>query len=97
MTEPSEYPAIPTTADELLIAALRLVNDTSMTLNRIDWETARLLGDEADDPKFDHLHDLLRRRFGVESGVFLFIAANNMRLTLPPDLSGDEKWEAANG
>lgn len=83
-------PPVPTTRDELLIAALRHANEVSGLLNRIGKEVSRLLGDEADKPEYDALHELLRRRFLEDSGVFLFIAADNLRIELPDDLKGEE-------
>lgn len=81
---------VPTTREELLIAALRHANDVSGLLNQIGAEVSRLLGDEADSPKYDAIHELLRRRFLEDSGVFLFIAAGNLNIDLPDDLKGEE-------
>jgi hypothetical protein len=83
------YPPVPTSREELLIAALRHANEVSGTLNDIAAEVSRLLGDEADNPKYDRLHDLLLRRCDVNSGVFLFIAASNLRIEMPADLRGE--------
>jgi hypothetical protein len=78
----------------LLIAALRHANQVSMTLNRIGEEVSRLLGDAADDPKYDELHALLRRRFLEDSGVPLFMAADQLCLALPADLRGEIESDA---
>lgn len=79
-------PPVPTSRDELLIAALRHANEVSGLLNRIGAEVSRLLGDKADDAQYDALHELLRRRFLEDSGVFLFIAAGNLGIEMPDDL-----------
>lgn len=81
-----KLPPVPTTRDELLIAGLRHANDAGALLNDIDAELSRLLGGAADDPKYDAIHALLRRRFLENSGVYLFIAANNLGVELPVDL-----------
>lgn len=80
------YPPVPANLEELLIAALRHANEVSGLLNGIAAEVSRLLGEEEDDQKYDRLHDLLIRRFDVNSGVFLFIAASNLRIELPADM-----------
>lgn len=85
-SQSTKYPPVPTSRAELLVAALRHANEVSGTLNEIDAEVSRLLGEDADDPKYDRLYDLLRRRCDVNSGVFLFIAASNLRIELPPDM-----------
>jgi hypothetical protein len=82
---------LPKDRDELLIAALRHANTVSATMNALAAEISKLLGEAADDPKYDRLHDLLLRRFDTDSGVFLFIAARNMRIDLPPDLREHER------
>jgi len=79
-------PPVPTTREELLIAALRHSDDVSRLLNEIDDEVSRVLGARAEAKKYDRLHDLLRQRFLERSGVFLFIAADDLRLELPEDL-----------
>jgi hypothetical protein len=86
---------VATTKDELLITALRHANDVSGLLNDIGAEVSRLLGEDADDPKYDRLHDLLRMRFLEHESVSLFIAASNLRLDLPQDLRGDDEADAA--
>lgn len=83
-------PPLPTTRDELLIAALRHANEVSELLNNIGNEVSRLLGEDADKPEYNHLYELLRKRFGVNSGVYLFIAADNLHIELPADLRGEE-------
>lgn len=96
MTEPmkSEFPPVPMTREELLIAALRHANSVSSLLNEVAAEVSRLDDLEGGDcPKYERLHDLLIRRFAEDSGVFLFIAANNLRLDLPPDLRPREDLE----
>lgn len=85
-TQTTKSLPVPTNREELLIAALRHANEVSGTLNEIAAEVCGVLGEEADDPKYDRLHDLLIRRFGVDSGVFLFIAAHNLRVELPQDM-----------
>ncbi len=77
------------TKDELLITALRHANDVGGLLNDISAEVSKLLGDDADDPKYDRIHELLRKRFDEHEGVSLFIAAGNLRIELPTDLRGE--------
>jgi ABC-type transporter Mla subunit MlaD len=89
MTDLVTLPAVPTSRDDLLIAALRHANEVGSTLNDISAEVFRLLGDQVDDPKYEPLHALLRRRFAEVSAVYLFIAADNLRIDLPGDLKGD--------
>lgn len=83
---PSDLPAVPTSRDDLLIAALRHADVTSGTLNRIREEVYRVLGRRCDDRKYDRLHDLLRRSLYEESAVFLFIGATRVGVDLPDDL-----------
>jgi hypothetical protein len=83
-------PPVPTTREELLIAALRYANNVSGLLSEIAMEVFRL--DEAeggDQPKYERIHELLLRRWREDSGVFLFIAADNLRIELPADLRTD--------
>jgi hypothetical protein len=85
MLQPGEHATVPTTADELMIEALRTVERTSGLLNDLSHAIGRhVTGD--DDHRFDEIQDLLRRRFSDCSGVHLFIAADNLHLNLPPDL-----------
>lgn len=85
---PGEQPPVPTSERALLIEALRFANRVSVLLGHIDRNVlARIEGD--DDNSFDDLHDLIVRRFSDCSGLHLFIAANNLRIDLPPDLRDD--------
>ncbi len=84
--EERQIPMPPTTRDELLFGALRTVNITSMMINDVREELYNLLGDDADNPKYDRIHAILRRQFSDCSGVHLFIAASNLRIDLPDDL-----------
>jgi|SRR5882672_2755661 len=86
--KPGEFPAIPTTRDDLLIESLRFANRVSGLLNELSSAIGELIESE-DDHRFDSLDELLRRRFSDYSGVYLFIAADNLRLELPGDLRGD--------
>ena len=87
MTDILSLPTMSTSQDDLLTAALRHANDVSHLLNEISTELFRLDESEGgDNPKFNRLHDLVRRRLLEQSGVFLFIAADNLRIDLPPDL-----------
>jgi len=84
------HPPVPTTKDDLLIAALRHANEASKVLNDLESEAFKVLGARADHPKYDRLFTLLRSRFAEASGVHLFIAATNLNLDLPADLRADE-------
>lgn len=88
---------VPIADDGLLIAALRHANDTSGTLNDIRAEVFRLLGDDADDPKYEELFRLLRLSLFEQSGLPLFITAHNLRIALPPDLSGADPADLVQG
>lgn len=85
--------AVATSKDELLITALRHANDVGGLLNEISAEVSRLAGDEADDAKWQPLSDLLRQRLFEHEGVSLFIAADNLKIELPPDLRGERDGE----
>lgn len=89
----ANLPPVPTTRDELLIAALRHAEMTGVTLNAIRRELYRVLGARCDDRKYDHLHVLLRRSLYEDSGLFLFIGADNIGIELPVDLLGQAAYE----
>lgn len=86
--KPGEHPPVARSKDELLIEALRLANRVSGLLNQLDLAVMNRIADDNDN-RFDDLLDLLRRRFSDCSGLPLFIAANNLRIELPPDLKDD--------
>ena len=88
---------VPTSKDELLIAALRHANEVSGLLNDLGTEVSRLDEMPVKKRRTARLHNLLRRRFLENSAVHLFIAASNLRLELPADLKGalDEDEGAA--
>lgn len=78
--------------DDLLIEALRHADRVSLMLNELSEAVGkRVKGD--DDHRFDDLFDILRRRFTDCSGVHLFIAADNLRIDMPPDLNGSPEGE----
>lgn len=81
---------VPTTERELLIAALRHANDVGGLLVDIQTELSNATGDDADNPKYERLFDLLLRRWTDCSGVGLFIAAGNLDIELPDDMRGDD-------
>jgi hypothetical protein len=90
--QPGEQAPVPTTEGDLLIEALRCANRMGGLLNEI----AGWAHKEADDawgtaaqPKFHDLEDLLVRRFSDCSAIHLFIAAQNVGIKLPPDLTDD--------
>lgn len=76
---------VPTTRDDLLIEALRVVNRVSGLLNDLAADLHKRVESD-DDHRFDAPLDMLARRFSDCSGVHLFIAANNLRIDLPDDL-----------
>lgn len=92
---PGDHPPVPTTKDSLLIEALRSANRVSGLLNQIAaWAHQQdAWGTDKQDP-LEKLEDLLIRRFSDCSGVHLFIAANNLRLELPPDLCEEPDEES---
>lgn len=90
-----EFPKVPTSERELLIAALRHANEVSVLLNDLGAEVSRLDAMPVKKRRTARLHNLLRRRFLENSGTYLFIAADNLRLELPPDLRADDDEEAA--
>lgn len=91
--KPGEQPPMPTTRDELLIEALRSANRVSLLLNEIAaWAHAQTEGYPGRPlhNQLERLEDLLVRRFSDCSGLHLFVAASNLRIDLPPDLSDDD-------
>lgn len=91
MTSPAEkamFPPVPTSEPELIIEALRFANRVSGLLNDLSANIMSRIESD-DDTWFDDLLDMLRRRFSDCSGLHLFIAANNLSLTLPDDLQGE--------
>jgi hypothetical protein len=96
--QPGEQVPVPTNKDDLLIEALRAANRVSGLLNEL---SAMLMdipeGHAANAETVEKLSAALLRRFSDCSGVHLFIAANNLGIDLPPDLTGerdaDEHWE----
>jgi len=81
------YPPVVTNERELLIEALRAAERSGIILNMIRNEVWDVLGDRADDPKWDRLHALIRTQHNACSGLHLFIATSNMGLDLPDDLT----------
>lgn len=74
--------APPSTERELLIECLRLINRTSGVLNEVASMTM-----ESATPTEDKINDLMLRRFSDLSGVPHFMAANQLNISLPADLS----------
>jgi hypothetical protein len=96
--QPGQQAPVPTSRDDLLIESLRSANRVSGLLNEL---SALLIdipeGHAADAATVEKLHDALLRRFSDCSGVHLFIAAHNLGVALPPDLTGErdaaEHWD----
>lgn len=80
---PGQHPPVVDTKDDLLVEALRSASRVSLLLNEI----SAALGEEP--PNVEKCLDLLLRRFSDCSGLHLFIAAHNLDIELPDDLSGD--------
>ena len=96
MADPENHPPIPTSRDDLLVAALRYANCVSGFLNDLCAETHKELTDEGpNSPALEVIHDMLLRRFGDLSALHLFIAASNLRIELPTDLRGAPEDEIA--
>jgi len=93
MSSTKKFPKVPQTRDDLFIAAMRHANEVSGLLNDLTHEFWRVTGDDCDNPKWDKLNEMLCSRFGKHSAVHLFIAASNLRIELPDDLSGDAESE----
>lgn len=89
-TETPELPAVPKSRDELLIAALRHAESTSVLLNQVGDELYRVLGGDADNDKWKRLFALLRRRYAENSALHLFLAATSLNIDLPPDLQAPQ-------
>jgi hypothetical protein len=90
--KPGQQAPVPTSKDALVIEALRFANRVSLLLGDLDRAILGRITDD-DDTRFDDLHDLIIRRFSDCSGLHLFIAANNLRLELPPDLQDEPETE----
>ncbi len=89
MIEPGTFPPVPTTPDELLIGALRHANQVGGLL--VDLTAACHAAFDSGDLSagMDRIHEMLLRRHSDCSGVHLFIAADNLRVELPPDLRAE--------
>lgn len=91
--EPGKHAPVPISREGLLIEALRTANRMGGLLNDIAaWghEQMEEVGTKHQEAALERLGDLLIRRFSDCSAVHLFIAADNLRVDLPPDLHGDE-------
>lgn len=95
--KPGEHAPVPISRGGLLIEALRTSNRMGGLLNEIAaWVHEQM--EEAwgvrQQAALERLGDLTLRRFSDCSAVHLFIAADNLRVDLPPDLvcnaDGDE-------
>ncbi len=89
--QPGQHAPVPESRDDLMIEALRTANRMGGLLNEIAaWANGQ--SDAAwggpHQAAMTELQDLLCRRFSDGSALHLFIAANNLRLDLPPDIDG---------
>lgn len=84
-------PAVPTTQRELLIAGLRHADSQGDLLNAIASELNRQLDKPVTRRRWTRMQSLLIRRHCENSGVFLFIAAGNLRIRLPTDLRSEPR------
>ena len=78
---------VPTSKDEFILEALRLVERVSAALNALGMTCLRRLDDGYADPTVETIEEIARRRFSDLSGLHLFIGARKLEIELPPDLT----------
>lgn len=90
MIEPGSFPPVPESKDDLFIASLRHADQVGGLLNDLTAACHRAFDRGEQCAGLEEIHQLLLRQHSDCSGIYLFIAADNLRLDLPPDLRGDE-------